>query len=80
MTRWGQHRRDAADFRVLAALAHLDEAGGYAISRTAGIAAGRVYPSLVRLMGRGLVTDRWTTPEDGTLPQRLYRIAREADG
>ncbi len=55
-----------------------DEAWGFEISRSTGLAAGTLYPILARLVAAGWVADRWEDPEVGRgvgrPPRRYYRL------
>jgi DNA-binding PadR family transcriptional regulator len=62
---------------VLAALA--DEPAqwrhGYDLARQTGLKSGSLYPILIRLADRGLVTARWEEGQPAGRPRRhLYRL------
>jgi DNA-binding PadR family transcriptional regulator len=72
---WRQRRGDrhrSIEIRVLAALRSGQE-HVYPMTRTTGVRPGELYPALVRLEGRGLVTSGW---EHGPYPRRRwYRLS-----
>ena len=74
MTR--ERRPSEATLRVLEALA--DSSGwthGYDLSRQTGIAAGSLYPILIRLAERKQLSSRWLEPErPGRPPRHGYRL------
>ncbi|WP_433306105.1 PadR family transcriptional regulator [Actinoplanes sp. CA-030573] len=74
-------RPSAQTALVLNALA--DDPGawryGYELGRQVGLAAGSLYPILIRLRDRGLLEAAWETdPAPGRPPRHLYRLT--ADG
>ena len=71
------HRDSAQTASVLAALA--DELSqwrhGYDLARQTGLKSGSLYPILIRLAERGLVTARWEEGQQAGRPRRhLYRL------
>jgi PadR family transcriptional regulator len=59
--------------------AFLDDPGtwryGYQLGLEIGLAAGSLYPILMRLTDRGLLEARWEpAPTDGRPPRHLYRL------
>jgi len=48
---------------------------GYELGRQVGLAAGSMYPILMRLADRGLLETAWETdPPPGRPPRHLYRL------
>jgi len=48
---------------------------GYELGRQVGLAAGSLYPILIRLSDRGLLESTWETePAPGRPPRHLYRL------
>jgi PadR family transcriptional regulator, regulatory protein PadR len=72
-------RPSAQTVDVLRALAHEPREWryGYDLSQELGIKAGSMYPILMRLADRGLLTTKWeTTTDAGRPPRHLYRLSR----
>lgn len=73
-------RPSAQTVLVLNALA--DDPGawryGYELGRQVGLAAGSLYPILIRLRDRDLLEAAWETdPAPGRPPRHLYRLTTE---
>lgn len=47
---------------------------GYDLSRETGLASGTLYPLLMRLDQRGLLTARWEPPRQGRRARHVYRL------
>lgn len=49
---------------------------GYDLSRETGVAAGTLYPLLIRLSDRGLLQSQWRDSEKvGRPPRHVYRLS-----
>ena len=72
-----RYRLSPQSIAVLRALAEAPEREhhGYAIGRDVGIKAGSLYPILIRLADRGMISARWEDdPPSGRPRRHLYRI------
>ncbi len=48
---------------------------GYALMKATGLKSGTLYPILMRLTDRGLLTSEWVSPEKtGRPPRQLYEL------
>ncbi len=47
---------------------------GYSITRATGVAAGTLYPLLMRWADRGYLDSRWEEARPGQRPRHLYRL------
>jgi DNA-binding PadR family transcriptional regulator len=50
---------------------------GYDISRSTRLAAGTLYPILMRLAERRFLETSWETGENGRPPRHLYKLTRD---
>lgn len=71
-----ERRPSEATLRVLEALAEASGwTYGYDLGRRTGIAAGSLYPILIRLAARKQLNSRWLEPErPGRPPRHGYRL------
>jgi DNA-binding PadR family transcriptional regulator len=47
---------------------------GYDLADATGLASGTLYPILVRLAERGMLSSRWEVPQGGRPRRHLYRL------
>jgi PadR family transcriptional regulator PadR len=69
----------AATLILLGVLASQPEADryGYELIKSTGLASGTLYPILMRLHDRGLLTAKWRpSPEPGRPPRHAYRLTK----
>jgi PadR family transcriptional regulator PadR len=52
------------------------ERHGYDLAKATGLASGTLYPILIRLADRGLLSARW---EIAAKPRHVYRLTREGE-
>jgi PadR family transcriptional regulator PadR len=72
-------RRDSA--QTLAVLRELlaepsEDRHGYDLAKATGLASGTLYPILIRLADRGLLSARW---EIAAKPRHVYRLTRDGE-
>lgn len=69
----------AATLILLEVLASQPDADryGYELIKSTGLASGTLYPILMRLHDRGLLTAKWRpSPEPGRPPRHAYRLTK----
>lgn len=72
-----RQRRPSPQTRsVLAALSADPSAWrhGYDLAKETGLASGTLYPLLIRLERRGVLTARWEPPSDERRARHVYRL------
>jgi DNA-binding PadR family transcriptional regulator len=47
---------------------------GYELAQATGLASGTLYPILLRLAERGMLSSRWEAPRGGRPRRHLYRL------
>jgi DNA-binding PadR family transcriptional regulator len=52
------------------------ERHGYDLAKATGLASGTLYPILIRLADRGLLSARWEIAEK---PRHVYRLTRDGE-